>query len=139
MTSEPTAQELVEAVREHLETKVLPTLSDHQLRFQTLVATHVLGVVEREVARGEGQAWHQWEELTAFFGRDEMRPETSKALHQRLDELNAELCLAIREGRYDDAPDASWLRTILRMQVEDALALWNPEFLQRVRNDKERR
>jgi hypothetical protein len=45
----PTAQELVEAVREFLESELLPTLDDHRLRFRTLVAMNALGIVEREV------------------------------------------------------------------------------------------
>lgn len=46
----PTAQELVESVREFLETEILPGLDDPRLRFRTLVALNALGMVERETA-----------------------------------------------------------------------------------------
>ncbi len=46
----PTAQELAQAVREFLETEILPVLDDHRLRFRTLVAMNALGMVERETA-----------------------------------------------------------------------------------------
>jgi hypothetical protein len=44
----PTAGELAAAVREFLESEILPTLDDHRLRFRTLVAMNALGIVERE-------------------------------------------------------------------------------------------
>lgn len=44
----PTAAELVAAVREFLEAEILPTLTDHRLRFRTLVAMNALSIVERD-------------------------------------------------------------------------------------------
>jgi hypothetical protein len=46
----PTPQELAEAVREFLETEVVPVLDDHRLKFRTLVAMNALAIVERETA-----------------------------------------------------------------------------------------
>ena len=48
MSDRPTASELATAVREFLETEILPTLHDHRLRFRTLVAMNALSIVERE-------------------------------------------------------------------------------------------
>ena len=48
MTDRPNARELAAAVHEFLETEILPTLSDHRLRFRTLVAMNALSIVERE-------------------------------------------------------------------------------------------
>ncbi len=45
----PTPAELVEAVREFLESEILPTLAEHRLRFRTLVALNALGIAEREL------------------------------------------------------------------------------------------
>ena len=50
MTERPTAQELVEAIQEFLGGEILPTLSDHRLRFRMLVAMNALGIVYRELA-----------------------------------------------------------------------------------------
>lgn len=46
----PAASELAAAVREFLETELLPVLDDPRLRFRTLVAMNALGIVERETA-----------------------------------------------------------------------------------------
>ena len=48
MSDRPNARELATAVREFLETEILPTLSDHRMRFRTLVAMNALSIVERE-------------------------------------------------------------------------------------------
>jgi hypothetical protein len=45
----PTPQELAEAVREFLRDEILPTISDHRLKFRTLVAINGLGIAEREL------------------------------------------------------------------------------------------
>jgi signal transduction protein with GAF and PtsI domain len=50
MTERPTAQELTEAILEFLAGEILPTLTDHRLRFRTLVAMNALGIVYRELA-----------------------------------------------------------------------------------------
>ena len=44
----PSARELAAAVREFLETEILPTLDDPRMRFRTLVAMNALSIVERE-------------------------------------------------------------------------------------------
>ena len=49
MSERPTAQELCEAILEFLGGEILPTLTDHRLRFRTLVAMNALGIVHREL------------------------------------------------------------------------------------------
>ncbi len=44
----PSAGELATAVREFLESEILPRLDDHRTRFRTLVAMNALTIVERE-------------------------------------------------------------------------------------------
>jgi hypothetical protein len=53
MGDRPTAQELIEATREFLETEILPTLDDHRLKFRTLVAMNALAIVRRELTEAE--------------------------------------------------------------------------------------
>jgi Domain of unknown function (DUF6285) len=50
MSERPTAQELTEAILEFLGGEILPTLTDHRLRFRTLVAMNALSIVYRELA-----------------------------------------------------------------------------------------
>src|SRR5919112_3955215 len=45
----PTPQELAEAVREFLQSEILPIVDDHRLKFRTLVAINGLGIAEREL------------------------------------------------------------------------------------------
>lgn len=57
----PTPQELAEAVREFLETEILPVLDDHRLKFRTLVAINGLGISERELATTTPPRADDWE------------------------------------------------------------------------------
>ena len=50
MSERPTAQELAEAILEFLGGEILPTLTDHRLRFRMLVAMNALGIIYRELA-----------------------------------------------------------------------------------------
>jgi hypothetical protein len=49
VSERPTAQELAEAILEFLGGEILPTLTDHRLRFRMLVAMNALGIVYREL------------------------------------------------------------------------------------------
>jgi hypothetical protein len=62
MHDRPTALELIEAVTEFLSTEVLPTATDHRLKFRTLVALNALGIAYRELAAGLSNSLLQREE-----------------------------------------------------------------------------
>src|ERR687886_411623 len=49
MSDRPDARELTEAIMEFLAGEILPTLTDHRLRFRTLVAMNALSIVYREL------------------------------------------------------------------------------------------
>jgi Domain of unknown function (DUF6285) len=49
VSERPTGAELAEAITEFLAAEILPTLTDHRLRFRTLVAMNALGIVYREL------------------------------------------------------------------------------------------
>jgi hypothetical protein len=51
VTERPTAQELAEAIQEFLAGEILPTLTDHRMRFRMLVAMNALGIVYRELEK----------------------------------------------------------------------------------------
>ncbi|HET7572395.1 MAG TPA: hypothetical protein VFJ77_06980 [Gaiellaceae bacterium] len=51
MSERPTARELADAIEEFLAGEILPTLTDHRLRFRMLVALNALGIVHRELAK----------------------------------------------------------------------------------------
>jgi hypothetical protein len=86
-TDRPNASELATAVREFLEAEILPVLTDHRLRFRTLVAMNALSIVERE-APGPTQA--DWETARRIRAGD-IRPGD---LQQLRAEVEARLAIA---------------------------------------------
>src|SRR5262249_2057002 len=57
----PTPAELAEATREFLESEILPTVTEHRLKFRTLVAINALGILQRELESGAGDGLLQAE------------------------------------------------------------------------------
>ena len=96
----PTPQELAEAVREFLQTEILPILDDHRLKFRTLVAINGLGIAERELAA------------------------TTPPPSQQESEVDWELARRIRAG---DVPENAV--ALLKEQVAAKLRVANPRFL----------
>ena len=70
VTDRPAAAELATAVREFLETEILPILDDHRLRFRTLVAMNALSIVEREAPGPEARDWETARRIRAGDIRD---------------------------------------------------------------------
>ncbi|MFB9719470.1 DUF6285 domain-containing protein [Planobispora longispora] len=104
----PSAARLVAAVRDFLESDVLPAV-EGRVRFHTRVAVNVLGMVERELDLG---------------------PEQAAAHAARLGGLgfasDAELAAAVRGGL-----DHPALVAALTEAVRDKLAVANPAYLDR--------
>ena len=105
----PTAAELVEAVREYLEDRVMPT-SGGSAHFEARVARNALGIVERELMLG---------------------PEVSAAHEARLRDLgvhdDAALAASIRAGEFDD--DWEPVAAVLAASARDQLLVANPSYL----------
>ena len=106
----PSAAELLEAVREWIDTDVIPS-TDGRLRFHARVASNVLAMVEREIELGPVQASAHETRLAALGVADD-----------------AELAAAIRDRRFGDRADE--LRSLLADMVADKLAVANPRYLE---------
>ena len=105
----PSAQELVEAVREWLERDVLTTTTG-RVQFHTRVAINVLGMVERELEVGQAQAAAHEVRLAQLGCTDE-----------------ADLANRIRNGELDDRlPE---VRDLVWATVRDKLKVANPKYL----------
>jgi signal transduction protein with GAF and PtsI domain len=76
VTERPTAQELAEAIQEFLAGEILPTLTDHRLRFRTLVAVNALGIVYRELAALPAEDDAAQRELAARIRAGDVPPGT---------------------------------------------------------------
>lgn len=105
----PTAEQLVESVREWIERDVIPG-TEGRLQFHARVALNVLAMVERELAQGPEQAAAHAARLAGLGVADE-----------------AELAAAIRSGSLDGRLDE--VRQVVRATVEDKLRVANPKYL----------
>jgi hypothetical protein len=104
----PTAQQLVESVREWLQRDVLAETSG-RLQFHARVAVNVLAMVERELQLGPQQAGDHAARLARLgFETDD------------------ELAAAIRDG---DIEITEQLRADVWDSVRDKLAVANPKYL----------
>lgn len=104
----PTAQQLVEAVREWMERDVLAATSG-RVQFHTRVAINVLAMVEREMASGAEQLARHRERLASLgFAND------------------ADLAAAIRRGDLDH--DIERVVAAVRADVTDKLRVANPGY-----------
>jgi hypothetical protein len=126
MYDRPTAAELIEAARQHIENAVIPVAkaTNHKLYFQTLVAINVMRIVERELALRGGHLRAEWSRLNMLLGGVPL-PESSETLEAALSERNQQLCAAIRAGKYDaDAALFEHLKATTLEQLEVA----NPKY-----------
>jgi hypothetical protein len=130
MYDRPTAAELIEAARQHLEMNVIPAVKDinHKLYFQTLVAVNVLRIVEREMALSTSHERAEWARLDAFLSALPL-PDSREGWEAGLAQRNAALCAEIRAGNYDtDQVLFEHLMATTQAQLEVA----NPKYLQAV-------
>ena len=105
----PSAAALVEAVREFLERDVMSATSG-RVQFHTRVAINVLGMVERELALGAGQAERHAAGLARLgFSSD------------------AELAAAIRSGKLDERMGEVF--RFVHDTVHDKLEVANPRYV----------
>lgn len=126
MQDRPHAAELAQAVREFIETEVLPGIDDPRLRFRTLVAANGLGILEREIAFGVPLVRREVDSLARLLGRADPLPEDLEALRRRAAELNRELALRIRAG---DTPEGTLAHLVAT--VADKLRVASPRYLER--------
>src|ERR1700692_3073131 len=88
MMDQPSMRELVEAVRNFLETRAMPELNGHTA-FHARVAANALAIVVRQLDTGETSGKEELDRLKELLGRD-----------GSLEELNRELCARIRNGEF---------------------------------------
>jgi hypothetical protein len=133
MQDRPTATELLEAVQAHLAQDVVPSLGEPGLRFRTLVAANVLGIVNRELALGDAQVRDEWQRLAALLGPDVVAPAGTVAQMDGVREMRKRLCAAITAGEYDETERWQPLMAHCLRTAEEKLAISNPQFLERCR------
>lgn len=125
MQPRPNNPELATAVREFLETEILPTITDVRLKFRTLVAMNALSMLERSAleedflqAEAKAVAGLLETEVQTLNSRAELDTETVR--------LNTLLSSQIRGGV---VPNGSLL--VLRQIAKDKLRVASPNYLKR--------
>jgi hypothetical protein len=107
----PSVAEMVEALREWMQNDVM-TGTSGRLQFHARVAANMLGIIERELARGPQQLAAHRERLASLGCADD-----------------AELALRIRRGEFDDGYEE--VRAVVMADVHDKLSVANPKYLER--------
>ncbi len=128
MQDRPSAAELAQAVREFIETEVLPGIDDPRLRFRTLVAANGLGMLEREIAIGAPLVRREVGSLTRLLGHTAPLPDDIEELRRWAADLNRELVQRIRAG---EAPEGTLAHLVAT--VGDKLRVASPRYLERYR------
>src|SRR5438876_6837833 len=126
MNDRPSAVELVTAVRQFLETELIPTLSDARLRCQTLVAANILAIAERELPSEEHALAEECTALCALLEQSSADLAAVSDLRARAVEWNEQLCRRIRAGAYDAPKQFAQLRSFVRAAVIRKLQVANP-------------
>ncbi len=135
MNDRPTAVELVNAVRQYLESELLPTLTDQRLKFQTLIAANVLAIAEREWHGEEAELSEEYAFYADLLKLDEA-PRRLTDLRAAVRAANERLSADIRKGDYDDPSRFATLARVLRQVVERKLRVANPRYLATVKTTK---
>jgi Domain of unknown function (DUF6285) len=131
MYDRPTLEELLDAVRLHLEAAVIPAVrEDRKLYFQTLVAINVLKIAERELQMGGDHIRAEWVRLNSIEGVGFHLPASDAEIRVTLAERNSALCDKIRAGDYDDSADA--LLSHLKSTAIEQLQVANPNYLKKL-------
>jgi hypothetical protein len=127
MHDRPDMSELVAAARHFLETELLPSLTDSRQRFQTLVAAHVLGIVERELPVEEADLRWELEWLSSVLNESAPKFDNLAELREQVRDGNRRLCASIRQGKFDAETEFRRLGTELRETVQRKLRVANPK------------
>ena len=114
MMDQPSALELVTAVKEFIEQHAMPQLSGHTA-FHARVAANALGIVARELEFGPRANADEKTRLEAMLG-----------MTGSLDELNRELCQRIRSGVF--GPDTPGFADHMRATTIDKVGIDQPTY-----------
>jgi len=114
MMDQPSMRELVDAVREFLETRAMPELKGHTA-FHARVAANALAIVVRELEQGGKSAHDEAARLRGLLGHD-----------GTLEDLNRDLCKRIRAGTF--TPETPGLVDHLERTTREKIAIDQPGY-----------
>lgn len=133
MTDRPNLSELLDAVRMHLETAVIPAIrTEPHIYFQTLVALNLLKIAQRELLSGAQMLRIEWEGVNHLTGVRLAAPDRDSELEEGLKNRYRLLREDIRAGSYDDGEKSSQLDSFLEVVVGAQLIMNNPPLARRM-------
>ena len=129
----PTVPELLDAIAGYLRQTVLARLEGGE-QYHLRIAINLLAIIRREMDLGPRFLQEEWQSISGLLGEvpETMRQLPKKDLPATLLQQNGHLSRKIREGRFDEPPDAAALFSHLRTVTENRLRIANPKFLERV-------
>jgi|SRR6266481_4299104 len=114
MQDRPTNSELIESVRDYLQTVAIPALSGHSA-FHGRIAVNVLDIVLRDLRLGPGFDTAEQKRLAELLGQDD-----------DLATLNRLFCQRLRNGEISGDDPA--VRAHLRTTALERLSIDNPKY-----------
>lgn len=131
MTDRPTLAQLLDAVRQHLDTAIIPAVRhEPKLYFQTLVASNLLRIAERELALETTLRESRRIALSQLLHQDIALEADPDAADNTLSALEAALCEAIRQGDYDGDAWVTLYQSVEQI-INTQLMINNPGLLRR--------
>jgi len=136
MYDRPDLNELLDAVRMHLEDQVIPVVKpDPRLYFHTLVAINLLKIAGRELKYRDAHLQAAWQRLNALEDTDKAMPADAQEALDALALRNDGLCEAIRAGAYDAEARRTALFEHLLQSTHEQLEVASPRHLQIIQQE----
>ena len=130
MYDRPDIEELLDAVIGHLTHEVIPAIKgDRKLYFQTLVANNLLKIVRRDLDYRILHQSSEWARLNILEELNLPLPDDAFSFKQGLEKRNKNLCLAIRDGKFDGDEARQTLFEHLLQTTYEQLTVANPKYL----------
>lgn len=138
MYDRPTIEELVDAVRMHLESNIVPEIrQNRKLYFQTLVAINVLKIISREMHLSYDHAVTEWHSLNKVEDKTTVPPVKLSELKEQLASRNRDFAQAIRRGDYDRGDTLTRAFEHIKATTRAQLEVANPRFLKTLASEQE--
>lgn len=129
MREQPTGDKLLESARSLLRDELIPALPADK-RHAALMIANALGIAARQLKNGDSPEQQEVESLERILSNQPADGQSVRPLlAERLLELNAQLCAAIRDGRTDAGALHESTRAHLLHVARHRVTESNPKFL----------
>ncbi len=113
---------LTDAIRERLETELIPKLQKSKVRSRTVVGMNVLAIAEKQIGKGQPANPEEWERLRNFVKE---QPEVLKMVdtfEEAVAKVEAEISVKVRDAEADEGKLRKGMMEIIRAVVLKKIA-----------------